>query len=585
MRDRRARVAVAALFLSNGALFANLLPRYPEIKIDLGMSNAIYGVAIAAFSVGALVTGPSAAMLIRRFRSAPVAVWGSVGIAAFAWLAGVAPSVWTVAGALFVAGGADAVTDVAQNAHGLRVQRRYGRSIINSFHAVWSAGAILGGAMGAAAIALHMSRGAHLAVSAVVFSAMCVIAYRFLLPGPDETAARDAAPVAMSRSRVATYAALAAVVTIAIAAAVVEDSGSSWATLYLRELGAPGAVAVFGYIAAVGFQFIGRLVGDRLVDQFGQRAVARTGGAIAAAGMALALAFPSVPAMIGGFAAAGLGVASLIPAAMQRADELPGLRHGTGLTAVTWLMRVGFVCAPMIVGALADGFSLRVGLLTVPVAGLVVIAFARVLARRIPPGPPKPPGNRPSTSDQPEPTPQRLTRAYAQQTQQASNQQRSAVRRWQRKDRFYEQVQNAAAGKQANTQALDVAAHLDNLATPLEGGDVQVWRGVRDVEKELGVSAAELTTLVGHPKVLQRFMSTTTERAVATAEFNTPGANTAVLDVTAREGVRAVWMPPLGNPDSSYQQELLFPPGQRLSIIGVDTSGDIPVISVEVSPR
>ncbi len=379
--DRRARVAVAALFLTNGALFANLLPRYPEIKADLGLSNAAYGVAIAAFSAGALVTGPGAAWLIRRFRSARVAVGGSVGIAVFAWLAGVAPSVLPFAGALFVAGGADAVTDVAQNAHGLRVQRRYARSIINSFHAVWSAGAILGGAMGAAAIALHVPRGTHLAVSAVVFSAVCVIAYRYLLPGPDEPSAAPAAlPTAGIGARAATYTALAALVTIAIAAATVEDAGSSWATLYMRELGAPGAIAVSGYIAAVGSQLIGRLAGDRLVDRFGQRAVARIGGVIATLGMGAALAFPSQPAVIGGFAAAGFGVATLIPAAMQRADELPGLRPGTGLTAVTWLMRLGFVFAPMIVGEIADAFSLRAGLMTVPVAGIVVIALAGVLA-------------------------------------------------------------------------------------------------------------------------------------------------------------------------------------------------------------
>ena len=379
-RDRQARVAVAALFLTNGALFANLLPRYPEIKADLGLSNAAYGVAVAAFSAGALITGPLAASLIRRFRSSRVAVVGSAGIAIFAWLAGVAPSVVAFAGALFVAGGADAVTDVAQNAHGLRVQRRYGRSIINSFHAVWSAGAILGGAMGAGAIALHVPRGTHLAVSAVVFSAVCIVAYRYLLPGPDEPAeAVGRAPSAWTGVRTATWAALAALVTIAIASATVEDAGSSWATLFMRELGAPGALAVSGYIAAVGSQFVGRLLGDRLVDRFGQRAVARTGGVIAAAGMGAALAFPSAPAVIGGFAAAGFGVATLIPAAMQRADELPGLRPGTGLTAVTWLMRVGFVFAPMIVGGLADAFSLRVGLLTVPVAGLAVIALAGVL--------------------------------------------------------------------------------------------------------------------------------------------------------------------------------------------------------------
>ncbi len=94
---------------------------------------------------------------------------------------------------------------------------------------------------------------------------------------------------------------------IAIAGAIVEDAGSSWATLYLRDsLGAPGAIAVSGYIAMVGFQFVGRLIGDRLVDRFGERAVARAGGLITAAGMGAALAFPSVPGTIAGFAAAGL---------------------------------------------------------------------------------------------------------------------------------------------------------------------------------------------------------------------------------------------------------------------------------------
>ncbi|MGZ8745799.1 MAG: MFS transporter, partial [Mycobacterium sp.] len=56
-QNRNARIAVAALFLSNGAIFANLLPRYPEIKADLHLSNAVYGAAIAAFSAGALVAG------------------------------------------------------------------------------------------------------------------------------------------------------------------------------------------------------------------------------------------------------------------------------------------------------------------------------------------------------------------------------------------------------------------------------------------------------------------------------------------------------------------------------------------------
>ena len=385
-QDRRARVAVAALFLTNGAIFANLLPRYPEIKADLHLSNAVYGAAIAAFSGGALVAGLAAAALIRRFHSSRVAVVGTIGIATFVVVAGLATSPLVLAAALFIAGASDAITDVAQNAHALRVQRNYGRSIINSFHAVWAVGAILGGLMGAGAIAIHMPRSTHLAISAAVFSAVVVIAYPYLLRGPDHDDHPSARSAGGGGAGIAVYATLVALVVIAIAGATVEDAGSSWATLYLRDsLGAPGAVAAFGYVALVGFMFVGRLIGDRLVDRFGERAVVRAGGFVAAAGMGAALAFPSVPGTIAGFAAAGLGVATLIPAAMHGADQLPGMRPGTGLTVVTWLMRVGFFGAPLLVGVVADATSLRVGLLSVPVAGLVVMALAGALsARRLP---------------------------------------------------------------------------------------------------------------------------------------------------------------------------------------------------------
>ncbi|WP_169166809.1 MFS transporter [Cellulomonas taurus] len=385
--DRRARAAVAALFLTNGALFANLIPRYPQIKADLGLSNATYGLAIAAFPTGAIVAGLGAAWAIRRLGSARAAVLGTIVTALGVFGAALAPSVGLLVTALFLAGAMDAITDVAQNAHGLRVQRRYGRSIINSFHAVWSIGAVLGGSMAAGAIALDIPRGVHLAVSGVLFSLVALVALRFCLPGRDgdEQAVADPGQlgdrVGASRGRVVVI--LAALVLIATAGTLVEDAGNSWAAIYLSgSLGASAAVAATGYIALTGAQFVGRVLGDRLVDRFGQRAVARAGGTLVAVGMALALAFPSVPGTILGFAAAGFGVATLVPAAMHEADELPGLKPGTGLTVVSWLMRIGFLASPPLVGLVADASGLRTGLLVVPFAGIVVVATAGVLQGR-----------------------------------------------------------------------------------------------------------------------------------------------------------------------------------------------------------
>ncbi|WP_239118580.1 MFS transporter, partial [Paractinoplanes ferrugineus] len=380
--DRRARFAVAALFFTNGALFANLIPRYPQIKADLGLGNAAYGLSVAAFPTGAIVAGLAAGLLIRRFGSATVAVAGTALTAGGVLLAGLAPAAAVFAAALFLAGAMDAITDVAQNAHALRVQRRYRRSIINSFHAIWSIGAVTGGLMAAAAIALHLPIGAHLAVSGGLLVAVALVARRFCLTGPDvdETPAPDSPAGRFTWPGRRVGLVIGALVLIAIGGTIVEDAGNSWAALYLSgSLHAAAAVAAWGYIALVGAQFVGRLIGDRLVDRFGQRTVARAGGLIVAAGMGSALAVPSVAGTILGFAAAGFGVATLVPAAMHEADELPVLKPGTGLTIVSWLMRLGFLFSPPVVGAVADATSLRTGLLVVPIAGVLVIVLAGVL--------------------------------------------------------------------------------------------------------------------------------------------------------------------------------------------------------------
>jgi MFS family permease len=402
-RLARARFAVSALFLANGALFANILPHYPAIKDGLDLSNAAFGISVAAFPLGAITAGLASGALVRRFRSSRVATAGTWFIGLSILLAGIAPSWAVLTVTLFLAGAMDAITDVAQNSHGLRVQKLYRRSIINSFHAVWSIGAVLGGLMGAAAAGLAVPRGLHLTVSFLLFSALTLVSYRHLLPGAepaDPTDPTDAAGTADAagtdtegaggararRRSLAIAGILAALVVIGIAGALVEDAGSTWAAVYLStSLDATPTVAGLGFVALVGLQFVGRLFGDRLVDRFGQRAVAQAGGVLTAAGMGIALLVPSVPLTILGFGLAGLGVATLVPAAMHSADELPGLRTGTGLTVISWLMRLGFLFSPPIVGAIADASSLRVGLVVVPLAGILTLLASGVLPRRVHP--------------------------------------------------------------------------------------------------------------------------------------------------------------------------------------------------------
>ncbi len=381
-RLRRARGAVGACFFVNAVLYANLVPRLPEIKADLGLSNTALGTALAAQPLGALVAGLAVAPLIGRVGSARVAGVGLPLLAAAVWMAAAAPHWGVLAGALLVAGAVDAAVDVAQNAQGLRVQRGYGRSIINAFHGTWSVGSLTGGLLGAAAAGLGVPLSLHLAVVALAFGVPAVLGLRALLPGPDDDAPAGTSPgtPARPRARTGAVAGIAALGALAACAVVVEDAGSSWSALYLRvELGAAPAVAGLGFVALSLAMTVGRFTGDRAVDRFGRRRVVQAGGLLAAAGLGAALALPSIPSTLAGFALAGLGVATLVPAAYSAADELPGLRPGLGLALVNVLLRIGFLVVPPLIGVIADATSLRAALLAVVAAGLGTALLARSL--------------------------------------------------------------------------------------------------------------------------------------------------------------------------------------------------------------
>ncbi|WP_324652742.1 MFS transporter [Georgenia sp. H159] len=385
---RNARSATGALFFTNGAIFANLLPRYPSVKDGLDLSNTEFGLVVITFPVGAILAGLGAAAAIRRFGAANVAVGGTVLTASGIILAGWAPSLWLLVLGLFVAGSMDSITDVGQNSHGIAVQRGYGRSIINSFHAVWSAGAVTGGLMGTAAAANSLPLGIHLTISSLVWVAVAFVAHRFTLPagmsvGPplveEHTAGGGPARAWLRRPSVF----IAALVLIAMSGTMVEDAGNTWSAVFLtQELDAGPALAGFGFVATVGAQFVGRVVGDPMTDRLGQRTVARIGAGLIVVGMGVVVLGPSTAAVIAGFALAGFGSATLVPAAMNAADDMPGMRAGTALTVVSWLMRVAFVVSPPLVGALGDAFGLRVGLAVVPVLALATLLLAGVLRGR-----------------------------------------------------------------------------------------------------------------------------------------------------------------------------------------------------------
>jgi predicted MFS family arabinose efflux permease len=174
---------------------------------------------------------------------------------------------------------------------------------------------------------------------------------------------------------------------IASCGQLLEDVGATWSPLYLRQdLQAGAAAAGLGFIALQGAQTLGRLLGDRVVMRFGDRAVARGGAVAAGTAMAVALLLGSVPATVVAFGVVGLGIGTLIPASLRAADAIPGMPPGVGLSLVGSVLRVSVLLGPVGVGLVADATSLRTALAVVPLVAVAAAVLAGVLptARREP---------------------------------------------------------------------------------------------------------------------------------------------------------------------------------------------------------
>ena len=378
----RARVAVSVLFLVNGAFLASVLPRLPALKAGLGLTNAELGSAIAAMPLGGLLAGGLAGLLIARLGSGRLAVACAIPFGALLGPIGLAPGWLALAATFLVLGMLDAVMDAAENAHGLAVERRYGRSILQGFHGWWSAGTLVGAATGTLAAALHVPIALHLALAGALLAGAAIVASRWLLPHGDADRIPDETPIA-ARDVPRIVRVLAPVALVGVLGVMLEDAAQTWSAVYLADVLDTGpGIAGVAFVCYTVAMTLGRLSNDRWVDGHGTARVARVGAFVAAAGVALVVvggAGPGLVAAVPGFVLVGLGAAPLFPVMVTAAAARPGVPTGHAVALVSWIARVGFVVAPLLVGAAADAAGLAAAFGVPLLAALAAAVLAPAL--------------------------------------------------------------------------------------------------------------------------------------------------------------------------------------------------------------
>ena len=365
-RLRPERLATLGVFFANGLGIGAWAAAIPRLKENLSLSDGALSLVLLSFAAGALAAMPLTGLIAARLSSGRAT--SAAGLAFVAALAApvLSPSLPLLCAATLVVGAANGAMDVSMNAQASDVERRWGRPIMSSFHAAFS----LGGAAGALL-------GAWLATYATALGLWgpCLIGLAIigLAAGPLWDNGRRLG----SGSLILPGRNLLPLAALALLSMMTEGAVGDWSGTYLMQSGVAIGLVASAYAAFSLCMIIGRSFGDAVVRLAGSRATVGFGALLAAAGLAISVAWPGLPAGIVGFALAGAGLANVVPVIFSTAGKV-GSSPAVGIASAASAGYAGLLLGPAAVGVVASVADLRmaIAMLALVALGAAALAFS-----------------------------------------------------------------------------------------------------------------------------------------------------------------------------------------------------------------
>ncbi len=125
-RSRSPRIAVTAVFVAHGLLFASWTAHIPHIMRHLGLTDGTLGIALLGAPVGSVAAMLLASYLIPKLGSRRVVQLALVGYCGTGPLVGLTGSLAALFGVLCIWGAFQGTLDVAMNTQAIAVERAAG---------------------------------------------------------------------------------------------------------------------------------------------------------------------------------------------------------------------------------------------------------------------------------------------------------------------------------------------------------------------------------------------------------------------------------------------------------------------------
>ena len=370
------------MFLIMGMSSMAWVPRIPEIKLELGLNDAQFGLLLAASSVGAVIGAQNSGKVVHAIGSKNVLRITQVVMPIGVITMGATMSVPGLMGGLFIMGLGYAGMDIAANSQAVVAEEALKKKFLASLHGAWSIGTFITALTGGL-IAQVVTPSQHLIVAGLV-------ALILFLPMSEQMMGREFDKhigVQGTKSKMpwfgGKYWLLWAFAIGSLGSFIAEGAAMDWGGILLAEhMGVP-----FGLTASVFATFslamiISRFTADSIMERIGPRktvtSVGLIGGGLWVASIWSAVALSDAQPLLAmilintGFFFAGLAIGPMFPAFIAESAKIEGVPPSLGIARIGVISIAGYFIGPTITGFISE-------LTTLPTA-MMYPALALVLS-------------------------------------------------------------------------------------------------------------------------------------------------------------------------------------------------------------
>ncbi|QGK76088.1 MFS transporter [Flavobacterium sp. SLB02] len=368
----RIRFAVGMFYFGMGLSFATWASRIPDIKTALHLTEGDLGSILFALPMGQLVIMPFSGKMVTKFGSHRILVFSLIMYVLCLANLGLATSALQLSLGLFLFGIFGNLANIAVNTQGVYTEVLFKKTIMSSFHGMWSFAGFTGALVGLGMLTLKLTPFHHFLVVGAIVLLMVAFNFKFLVRAKEKIKNKTAEK---KKLFVKPDSSLLWLGVIGFCSMASEGVMFDWSGVYFKDIvQAPGPLVILGYTSFMIMMASGRFLGDGLINKFGRERVMQISGVMISVGLFTAVFLPYIIPCTIAFMLVGLGVATIVPTVYSMAGKNPTVPPGEALTIVSSVSFLGFLMGPPVIGHIAQNFGLQFSFAFIGIFG-VLIAF------------------------------------------------------------------------------------------------------------------------------------------------------------------------------------------------------------------